>query len=323
MDDLHRHLKHHLKLKHHRHTGKVLHHKHTSYRGLAVVLGLAGLMIIGTTVLQHVAADSLITVSGTLEVPAPTAGAIITQPADDSTTASADTLVAGNCPITSPQPIEVITMDNTVVGSAVCDSNNTFSMPVRLTPGDHAFVVRTFSITSQQGPDSQPVRVTYQPKGQADEQTALQLTTKAPFSVLGTDHTAIWNGTITGGSPPYHIIIDWGDGNREEHSLHTANQQYAHRYATLVSYNAIFAISDDNGNMAQQQYAATAYTALPAARAALTGDTTSDSGTGTAVSARTMAGIYGLFMTTVAVSGIIWLEAKHAARQHALAFARN
>src|SRR3982750_1809379 len=95
---LHRHIKHHLKLQHYKHTGKVLHHRYTSYRGLAVVLVLAGTGMVATTLVQRAAPDALFGVYAMVQGPVPPTSAVITTPAAGSVK-SRDTLVAGTCPI--------------------------------------------------------------------------------------------------------------------------------------------------------------------------------------------------------------------------------
>ena len=313
MNTLHRKIHKHLKLQHHKHTGKVLHHEHTSYRGLAVVLMLAGVVLVGATIVQRAAADSLLSVYGTLEVPAPSTGVSITLPNDNATLTSADTLVAGSCPIASPQVTVVLMVDGTAAGSAICDSSNDFSMPLRLTPGAHTLVAQAYTITGQQTPDSQAVHAAYQPKAaESSSVSGLSLASAAPFAVLGADHTATWNGTVSDGTAPYHFIIDWGDGDREAHTVASASQRFSHHYDTLHSYNITLAATDTTGRSTQQQYASAAYTTLPARNAAFVANISNGSTFGT----RTMAGLYGLYLTVISVCGIVWLEAKHAARQH-------
>ncbi|HSX15680.1 MAG TPA: hypothetical protein VLF40_02730 [Candidatus Saccharimonadales bacterium] len=300
---------HHLKLKHHRHTGRRLHHKHTSYRGLAVVLVLAGVVMVATALLQHAAASAF-SVGGVVAITPPKVSATISTPVAGATLTSQDELVAGTCPLVTPHVAVVIKMDGNVAGSAMCDDNENFAMPLRFAAGAHTLVAQVFTLTGGQGPDSQPSTVTYKPTRNTPVATGITASSEDTFSVIGGDQTAKWDGTISGGTAPYNVIINWGDGQRENHTITLAsanlNQHFTHKYDTVQSYNSLVAISDADGHSVQLQYAAVSYT-VPAPMAVV-------SSTSPLVTP-TIAGLYGLFITVVAVSSIIWLEAKHAARQ--------
>lgn len=310
---LHRHIKHHLKLQQHKHTGKVLHHKHTSYRGIAVVLVLAGMVMVAATMVQRAAADALFGVYATVQAPVPTTSAVITTPDSGSTVQSRDTLVAGTCPIITPQVTVVLMVDGKLAGSAMCDGSNNFAMPVVLEAGAHTLVAQTYTTTQGQGPDSAPVQVTYRPAKAALAQTAAPiLAPAASFTVLETDRTAAWEGTVTGGTAPYQMLIDWGDGKRNSYTITADSQHFTHHYGALRSYNARIAARDTTGQSVQQQYAVTSYASLANAPVAAAASTANPAPT-------LVAGLYGLFLTVLSVSCIIWLEAKHAARQEAVA----
>jgi len=305
MNKLHKAVHHHLKLKHHRHTGRKLHHKHTSYRGLAVVLVLAGVVMVGTALVQHAAASAF-SVGGTVAITPPKVSATITTPVAGATLTSQDELVAGTCPLVTPHVAVVIKMDGNVAGSAMCDDNENFAMPLRFAAGVHTLVAQVFTLTGGQGPDSQPSTVTYKPARNTPAAPGITASSEDAFSVIGGDQTAKWDGTISGGTAPYNVLINWGDGHTDTHTVTLASQHFDHHYDTVKSYNALVAISDADGHAVQLQYAAVSYT-VPAPIAVV-------SNTSPLVTP-TMAGLYGLFMTVVAVSGIFWLEAKHAAKQ--------
>ncbi|HSX06180.1 MAG TPA: hypothetical protein VLG92_00480 [Candidatus Saccharimonadia bacterium] len=307
---LHQKIHQHLKLQQHEHTGKLLHHKHTSYRGLAVVFVLAGLAMVGVTIAGRVAADSL-AVQGMVLAPVPSSAALIAQPADGAKLSDGSTLVAGSCPIISPQVIVQILVDGTVAGSATCDSDNDFSMPITLNSGAHALIAKTYTITNQSGPASAPVHITAPINTPAKTGvSSVNLSTDAPFSYLGSDNTASWSGIISGGAPPYHIHIDWNDGSQDNLVSGGGQQSFSHGYIRLASYNPLITVADSANHTTNQQFAVGTYT-LAAAKI-------SPSTYTSAVTPATLFGLYGILVTTVSISGIIWLEAKHAAR-HELA----
>jgi len=309
MRTLHQNIHHHLKLQHHEHTGKLLHHKHTSYRALAVVFVLAGLAMTAVTVAGRVAADSLVAVQATVPPPIPATSAIITQPVDGTKLTNDSLLIAGSCPIVTPQVVVQITVDNASVGSAACDSNNDFSVPATLSAGSHTIIAKTFTITSRSGPASGPVRITA-PSGTASQASPVIVTANAPVSYLGADKTTAWTGTISGGTPPYHIHIDWSDGKQATTTNNGGPQSFGHTYFALASYNPLITVADSAGHATSEQFAVGTYTeAAPKINPA--------SYSTPAVTPKTLLGLYGMFLTAISVSGIIWLEAKHAARHEA------
>src|SRR6185312_4704956 len=112
------------------------------YRGLAVVFVLAGGLMLGVSALSHAAADSLLSIYGTAPVAIPAAPAVVTEPADGSSVNLPYVLVAGSCPLVSPQVVVAVDIDGDRAGSAACDSNNDFSVPVTLSAGSHSLVAR-------------------------------------------------------------------------------------------------------------------------------------------------------------------------------------
>ena len=306
----HRHIHRHLKLQHHRHTGRVLHHKHTSYRALAVVFVLAGTVMLAAAWAQRAAADSLFGVTAMVQSPVPTSAAIITTPSPGTTVTSKDILVAGSCPVISPQVTVALSIDGQEAGSANCDTNNNFAMPVILTGGAHILVAHVYTNTFGQGPDSTPVSVSYQPTKTLTAAPALTLSSASPFTVIAFDRNVSWNGSINGGTAPYNVLVDWGDGSRDSYTAAAADQRFNHRYDVESTHTIRLAVSDRTGKSTQLQYAVASYvTPAPAAAASVAKPSIGPM----------VAGLYGLFLTVLSISCIIWLEAKHAARQEAMA----
>ncbi len=313
MRALHQKIHHHLKLQHHRYTGRVLHHRHTSYRALAIVFALTGIAMLSITLVNNAAAASLVTVQATKQTPVPTTAALIATPANGDTLNTNSTLVTGSCPVVTPQVMVTLLVDGTNVGSAACDSNNDFSLPVTFSAGSHTLVAQTYTITDQPGPASTPVRIN-SPAGtaQAISTSPIVLTAAAPLSYLGATKTATWSGTITGGTPPYHVHIDWNDGKQTDVNVKAGKQSFSHMYTSLTSYDPLISVIDSAGNAVNEQFTVSAYTtASPQTSLTAYNDSASQS----TVSARTLFGLYGLFITTISICGIIWVEARHTARQ--------
>jgi hypothetical protein len=317
----HRQVHKHLQLQHHKHTGQVLHHRHTSYRALAVVFVVAGVTMWGLAAMQRAAADALTSVSAVVPLPVPHASAIISTPADGAAIQSSDTLVAGNCPVMSPALTIVVLVDGNVAGSALCGTNNDFALPVRLAPGNHTLVTQTYTVTGGQGPDSPAIGVTYQArngvagaKNPASINLIPVLIPDEPFDLVGANNAAQWNGHVSGGTAPYRVTVDWGDGKRASYTTADGQLQYTHQYTAGTSHRITVAVADAGNQFAQLQYAAVNYLAIMNTPAALL-NTPMASGR---PNARMLAGLYGLYITVLAGSGIIWIEAKHAARHEAV-----
>jgi len=333
-----------LHLQHHRHTGKLLHHRHTSYRGLTVVFVLAGLSMVGLNALAHASGQALINIYATAPVAVPTTPAVITAPDNGAQLTSAHTEVAGSCPLVSPQIVVALDIDGAPAGSSVCDGQNDFSLPITLASGSHQLLAHSLTITGGHGPDSDPLHLSYTvarpvsvapaaeqwrtvpatptarltssetlhpntTSSTADSSRPLSLSAAAPFSYLGADRTVNWSGDLSGGQAPYHVIIDWGDGQQGEYNVASGQQQFNHHYGNLRSRNMVLYISDTSSHSLTEQFAVAAYTALPASGAA-----TQSAEPPAGRDASTTAGLYGLFLTVVCICGIIWLEAKHSAR---------
>src|SRR5690606_11975815 len=91
--------------------------------------------------------------------------AVITTPGTGNTLSSKSLLVSGSCPLGVGLLTVVLLLDDTPAGSAVCDANNNFALPVVLTPGEHTLVAQTHNTTLGQGPESEPVTVSYVASG--------------------------------------------------------------------------------------------------------------------------------------------------------------
>jgi hypothetical protein len=295
-----------LHLQHHRHTGKLIHHRHTSYRGLLVVVVLAASCMAGMAMVQRAAANELISISGTDPVPAPPAAALISTPADGTTITSSGTLVSGSCPIVTPQAVIVIGVDGTPIGSAVCDSNNDFSLPLVVSGGSHTITATPYSITAAVGPVSDAVHFAYQPTATARQSPPIDasLTPEIRFDTLGGDAALSWFGKLGGSQASYRLVVGWGDGNESAYTVQPGDLHVDHQYAKVGAYNTIFTLSDASGRVARQQYAVAAYGSfVPASSlAANTGLQRRETST--------TIGLYGLFVTVISIAALLRLHAE-------------
>ncbi len=324
----------HLHLQHRSHTGHVLHHRHTSYRSLALVLGLAGAFIAGLNILASVTADSLY-VYARNPAPIPTSAAVITDPTDNAVLHSSPVTVSGTCPVITPRVIVVILVDGQETSSVACDASYTFSVPVDLSYGDHTLIARIYTITNDRGPDSTPVHVHYPappapptpssprlpstltaprgtptntPGGSSNGQR-LVIISRQPFIVYGPSKDAVWIGHISGGTPPYHLHINWGDNKSDNYSVDGSEQYFHHHYRIAQAYIEILSATDKVGARATSYIAAVTPYRAPVIAGPL-------STPGSPWGGSTMLGIYGLYLLLLAFFGYLWV------RRHKFAYAK-
>lgn len=152
----------HFRIAEHKHTGKLIHHGHTSHPALVAILLFVGIFMFSADGL--VGASGPITKTTTVSVglvvlgPAPTEGAVITQPKDghvytDKTVAK----ISGTCP---DDTFIVIKNNNILSGSTICDDNGKFSLEVQLNLGTNIFSALNYDNMNQAGPETSDVTVT-------------------------------------------------------------------------------------------------------------------------------------------------------------------
>jgi hypothetical protein len=254
-----------LRLQHRHHTGRKLAHKHTSYHGLVVVVLLAGLFMAGLNLMAKATADTL-RVYGKVSAPIPTEPAVITSPSS-GTVSRPSLTVSGTCPVMTPNVIVVLAVDNNEVGSVVC-TDGTFSVPIIILPGQHTLVARLYNITDDRGPDSEPVFITYllpqvggssTPHGQGSQNVvaAFNFQQDRPFVVFGPTKPAVWSGTFTGGTLPYHIRVNWGDKKSDSYVLDASGEHtFSHFYREMKPHDITITARDSDGRSQMAHYAA-------------------------------------------------------------------
>lgn len=287
------------------------------------------MFIVGLNTMARVTADTLL-VTARNPAPIPTSPAIILNPEDGTTIHNGDVTVYGSCPTIVPRVIIAIVDNGTEVGSVACDVNNEFSLPVHLGYGPHTIIARTYTITDDRGPDSDPVHVNYPapptpitPITVAPQQTSshsrsnateprtngtthMTLRNMRTFLVYGPTKDALWVGSIHGGIAPYKLVIHWGDGRQDTLILPDSNDQsISHHYDMTVPYDVTLNASDESGQHVVWHMAAVSPFISPLIPSFTT-----------PLDWRPYIGLYGTYLLLLAVFGYLWMRA------HAFAYAK-
>jgi hypothetical protein len=185
---------------------------------------------------------------GTISTAAPTQGATIAVPGNGADFTSLPITVSGLCP--SGLLVKIFA-NNIFVGSVVC-SNGSYSLQVDLFSGQNDLVARVYDALDQAGPDSNTVTVNF--TDAQFLQLGSQITLSSAYAERGAppDSELDWPILLSGGTGPYAISVDWGDGSSNELlSVSTAGTvTIKHTYQTAGVYKVLVEATDKNGNEA-------------------------------------------------------------------------
>lgn len=216
---------------------------------------------------------------GTVPTPAPKTPATITTPTNGQSFTQMPITVSGLC--TTGLLVKVFT-NNVFVGSAAC-TNGSYSLQVDLFDGSNDLVARVFDSLDQAGPDSNIVKLTYN-NAQFSATGVPQLSLTSAYARRGANpgESLVWPITVSGGTAPYAISSDWGDGKPASLS----SQQFAgtfnvnHTYDNAGVFIVVIKATDKNGQTAFLQL-------VGQANGAVTQSTTSSSTNGPSIITRT------------------------------------
>ena len=196
----------------------------------------AGVLIAGWTF--RAAADSY-TVTGKIPAPPLTDGAIITSPADGSTTAVTPIDIGGSCPDNS---YVNLTRNGLFSGSAMC-AGNTFTITTSLAAGANTLQAQDYNLTNDPGPATPPITVTYIPPIPPSPQltapsspaggngTPLVIVSSYRFQAFTTGTDFQWTLELQGGTVPYQVHTDWGDKETSDQTVPAHGSfTISHRY---------------------------------------------------------------------------------------------
>jgi hypothetical protein len=191
---------------------------------------------------------------GTITAVPPTSAATISTPSQSQIFSANPITIAGIC----QNGLIIEIYDNDIfAGSVACD-NGSYSLQIDLFNSLNSLVAQDYNSQDQQGPNSNSVQVTF--NGGPFTSFATQFIFTTPYARRGTgiDQLLTWPINVSGGTPPYAISANWGDGSKTTLlSQATAGQvTLTHTYTAAGTYQVTTQGSDKNNETAFLQMVA-------------------------------------------------------------------
>lgn len=189
-------------------------------RSCKSVVMLLSILVCATLVAPSISAlgsqqnpqSSSVGLEGTVPGAAPTQAATIGVPTNGQVFTSSPITVSGLC---KTGLLVKVFSNNIFVGSAQC-ANGSFSLKVDLFSGRNDLVARVYDNLDQQGPDSNTVSVTFNDAQFAQFGSHISISSTYARKGANPGDTLSWPFIISGGTGPYALSVDWGDGSPTE-----------------------------------------------------------------------------------------------------------
>lgn len=186
----------------------------------------------------------------------PTQGATITTPGSGASYSTSPITVSGIC----PTGLLVQVYNNGVMAGAVMCTGGSFSLQVSLFAGTNELSASVYDEIGQAGPVSNIVTVNYNAANFTAFGELVTLTSSYGRRSAAAGDTLTWPLQLTGGTGPYAMSIDWGDGGKSElKSIALAGVvDISHIYKKAGVYLVNITVTDVNGVSAFLQLVAVA-----------------------------------------------------------------
>jgi len=253
-------------------------HKRIALHPISIfILLCAGVIIIAS--IFPTKADSYI-VTAKVSAPLVTMPAVITSFHDQDHTGDPVATISGTC--SSQTAYVTVTIDNTPVGTSDC-SSSFFAVKVTLQPGANNLQAIAYNSTDDQGPTNPPITVFYDvavapsrstissrtlidnPTQSAPAISALTLMNNYRYQVHRPGELWRWDIQISGGTPPYALTVNWGDGLSLPDETVEPATSITHMFSQAGIYHITVTASDTGGRSASLQLLAIVqpYPAVP------------------------------------------------------------
>lgn len=191
--------------------------------------------------------------------------AVITNPVNGQRFTEYPISVSGTCPKDSYIKLY---RNDVFSGSALCTAGGSFQLSSDLFLGANRLTARVFNVTDDEGPEGTPVTIYLDPKPAPPGAPARPPANSPPFIIktefrfVGyfTGQTGRWRLELGGGTPPYAINADWGDGTNSVISKNRPGEIIIqHKYETPAlgprnSYTVKITGSDSEDNKASLEF---------------------------------------------------------------------
>lgn len=221
-------------------------------KALKIIVGL-GILIaaLGLTSLPARAVtekSGSVGLQGTIPSPPPSRGATIVNPSNGATVSSVPITVNGICP---NGLLVKIFSNNVFVGSTTC-AGGSYSLQIDLFSGQNDLVARVYDALDQAGPDSNKVSVTFRDAQFLQGRSKVTLTSTYAQRGAAPNTELQWPILLDGGTAPYALSIDWGDGSATDLVSVTAagTVNIKHTYKVAGVYKIVVRATDKNGEKA-------------------------------------------------------------------------
>lgn len=202
---------------------------------------------------QPASTSGSVGVQGTVSAPPPQSAPSISLPGNGTSFSNSPITVSGFC--TTDLLVRVF-KNGVFSGSAQCVGGS-FSLSIDLFSGQNDISARQYDLLDQESPESNIVSVSF--RDSVDTSAANRVTLTSNFAKRGADPgtTLTWPIGITGGSAPYAVTVEWGDGETSLYSLNAPGEFVIdHAYKNPGSYALIIKAVDVNGGTAFLQLVA-------------------------------------------------------------------
>lgn len=188
---------------------------------------------------------------GTVSGPPPSQAATITTPANGQTFTTQPITIAGLCP--SGLLIKLFS-NNTFIGSTNC-TNGSFSLQATLFYNQNVLMADDYDNLGQAGPESTTVTVNFNNPQLAALGTSLTITSIYAKQGSNPGQQLSWPIIINGGTAPYALSIDWGDGSQPQlqSEANSGDVTLTHTYQNAGTYTITIQATDKNGETAYLQ----------------------------------------------------------------------